>query len=149
MTGQRTARTQRPGTRTVARALAVAVGATTLAVMLPTAVGAASSRPSRKPTVPLGVTVTPGPGQLVVSWSPPAYNGDYINRVGQTVPYVITDYDLKGIPKNSWASCVDLALSCTLTGLKVGHTYAIGVDVWNALGKHSSFTARVSATYTG
>ena len=109
---------------------------------LPTAAGAAAN-PSRRPTVPQDVTVTAAPGQLVVSWSPPAYNGEYRNRLGVDVPYVITDYDLKGVPEASWAACPDLALTCPLVGLKVGHTYKIAVKVWNALGKHSTWTTPV------
>ena len=68
------------------------------------AVGASVAKPSKVPTVPLDLTVVPGPasGQLVVSWAPPAYDGSYLNRFGQPVAYVLTDYDLKGIPAASW-----------------------------------------------
>ena len=86
------------------------------------------------------------PGELVVSWSPPAYDGEFLNRFGQPVPYVITDYDLKGVPAKAWASCVDLDLTCTVTGLKSGHTYQVSVKVWNAKGKHSVWTTPVPGT---
>ena len=120
-------------------------------VSVPASAGAAGTgvaKPSKVPSLPLDVAVTPGSasGQLVVSWAPPAYNGAFLNRLGQTVPYVITDYDLKGVPAASWAGCVDLSLTCTVTGLKPGHTYAIGVKVWNAKGKHSKFTPTISVT---
>ncbi|HEY5108233.1 MAG TPA: fibronectin type III domain-containing protein [Acidimicrobiales bacterium] len=147
MTGQTTTH---GGRRNVlARAAVAVVGAAVLTAGLSTGAGATSSLPSIRPTVPLQVTVTPGPGQLVVSWSPPAYNGDWVNRFGQVVPYVITDYDLKGVPRKTWATCVDTTLSCTLTGLKVGKTYDISVKVWNAKGRHSPFTTPVSVTYSG
>ena len=150
MTGQSNgSRTGRGARADAARVLVVLVGAVTLVAGLATTAGAAPTRPSRHPTVPLGVTVTSSPGELVVSWSPPAYDGEYLNRKGVYVPYVITDYDLKGVPKKSWESCVDLSLSCTITGLRVGHTYDISVDVWNALGKHSPHTVPVSAVFTG
>ena len=60
------------------------------------AVGASVAKPSKVPTVPLDLTVVPGPasGQLVVSWAPPAYDGSFLNRFGQPVAYVLTDYDL-------------------------------------------------------
>ena len=122
-----------------------------LAMVTPLAAGASGTtakRPSRVPSVPLGLTVVPGTvsGQLVVSWSPPAYDGEYINRFGHAVSYVITDYDLKGVPAKSWTTCVDLSLTCTATGLRPGHTYEIGVMVWNAKGRHSPKTALVAGT---
>jgi hypothetical protein len=120
-----------------------------LAITALPAVAGATANPSHRPTVPLNVAASSTPGQLVVSWSPPAYNGEYRNRLGVDVPYVLTDYDLKGVPEASWAACPDLALSCPLVGLKVGHTYKIRVRVWNALGKHSIWTTPVTATYTG
>ena len=112
--------------------------------------GAHVKPPSKVPSQPQGLTVQagPGPGQLVVSWSPPAYPGEFLNRFGQPVAYVLTDYDLKGVPKASWASCPDLDLTCTVTGLRSGHTYEIGVRVFNAKGKHSTYTATVPGTPT-
>ena len=112
------------------------------------AVGASVAKPSKVPSVPLDLTVVPGPasGQLVVSWAPPAYDGSFLNRFGQPVAYVLTDYDLKGVPAASWAGCVDLSLTCTVTGLRPGHTYAVAVRVWNAKGKRSPFTTSVSVT---
>jgi hypothetical protein len=119
-----------------------------LALAAPAAAGASGAtekRPSKVPSVPLDLTVVPGTasGELVVSWSPPAYDGEYLNRHGQAVPYVITDYDLRGVPGKSWATCVDLSLTCTLTGLRPGHTYEVTARVWNAKGKHSPLTAPV------
>jgi hypothetical protein len=140
--------TRHRGTR---RAMAAVATAACAALAVPAAAGATGTRtppPSKAPSLPQGVTVQPGPGpgQLVVSWSPPAYNGEFLNRVGVPVPYVITDYDLKGVPKASWASCVDLNLTCTVSGLRSGHTYEIGVRVYNAKGRHSSYTAPVPGT---
>jgi hypothetical protein len=131
--------------RTAVAGAAVAV----LVVVGTTAAGASATKvakPSPRPSLPLAVQVTPGPGQLVVSWSPPAYTGAFLNRFGVDVPYVITDYDLKGVPAKSWASCVDLDRTCTVTGLKPGHTYQVGVKVWNAKGAHSGWTAPVAGT---
>jgi len=150
MTGQSSTGGTGRGARVKAiRGVAALAASIALVGALATTAGAAPTRPSRRPSAPLGVTATAGPGQLVVSWSPPAYNGEYLNRHGVYVPYVITDYDLKGVPKKSWESCVDLSLSCTITGLRVGHTYEISVDVWNALGKRSPYSAPVAVTYTG
>lgn len=137
--------------RGVISTMAAAVAVACLTVAGPTAVGAAGSRPkppSKVPSQPqvLMVQVGTAPGQLVVSWSPPAYDGEFLNRFGQPVPYVITDYDLKGVPKASWAACPDLDLTCTVTGLRSGHTYEIAVRVYNAKGKHSTYTATVPGT---
>ena len=142
------ARDGRRGGRGRARAAAVAAGALCLALLAPAQAGAAGSKPSRRPSVPTGLTVVPGPGQLVISWSPPLYPGAFVNQHGVTVDYTITDYDLKGIPAKSWASCVDLDRTCTVTGLKTGHTYEVAVKVWNANGKHSPFSAPVPGTPT-
>jgi len=148
-----TGHTTRHGRSGVGRWLAavVAAGCTTAVLATGVAAGAGSATvfPSLKPTVPLGVTVTPHPGTLVVAWSPPAYNGEYVNRFGVDVPYVITDYDLRGVLNKSWKTCVDTSGSCTLTHLKVGSTYHIEVRVWNAKGKHSPWTKPVTVTYTG
>jgi hypothetical protein len=127
---------------------AVVIAGLVMTVALPTVAGA-GTKLSHRPSVPLNVTVAAAPGELVVSWSPPAYNGEYLNRLGVPKTYVITDYDLKGVPAPSWAACPDLALSCPLVGLKVGHSYSVRVKVWNALGKHSTWTAPVRFTYTG
>ena len=149
MTGQNNGGEGRRNTRRLpAMGAAIVVAGLLVVAALPVAAGAAAN-PSHKPTVPLNVTVSAAPGELVVSWSPPAYNGEYRNRLGVDVPYVITDYDLKGVPKASWAACPDLATTCPLVGLKVGHTYKIAVKVWNALGVHSTWTVPVTATYTG
>jgi hypothetical protein len=140
--------TRHRGTR---RAMAGLAAVACLALAAPTAAGATGTRtppPSKVPSLPQGVTVQPGPGpgQLVVSWSPPAYDGEFLNRFGVPVPYVITDYDLKGVPKASWASCPDLNLTCTVSGLRSGHTYEIAVRAYNAKGRHSHYTAPVPGT---
>jgi hypothetical protein len=132
----------------------VRVAAATVTLVGLTAAGATGAgatadkvaKPSPRPSVPQDVTVESGPGQLVVSWQPPAYDGEFLNRHGVDVPYVITDYDLKGVPAKSWASCPDLSLTCTVTGLRSGHTYEVSVKVWNANGKHSVWTAAVPGT---
>ncbi len=148
MTNRRTG-TGRPRTRRATAALVVLV---CLALAGPAAAGAAgagSKFPSKRPSVPLDVTVTTGGAdQLIVSWSPPTYTGEFINRLGVPVAYVITDYDLKGVPAKSWATCPDLALTCTVSGLKPGHTYEIAVRVWNANGKFSPYTTTVAGTPT-
>ena len=130
------------------RVLTAVVATACLALAVPAGAGAGRwpPHPSPAPTVPLDVTVTPGPGQLVVSWSPPAYTGEFVNRHGQDIPYVLTDYDVKGAPAKNWAACPDLALTCTATGLRPGHTYKIAVRVWNAKGRHSPYTVPVLAT---
>jgi hypothetical protein len=144
----------RIGHSRTARLLAAAIGTVCLVVAVSTSAGAGAGTwkpgPSPKPTVPLDVTVAPGPGsgELVVSWSPPAYNGEFLNRHGQDIPYVITDYDLKGVPAKTWADCVDLSLTCTVAGLRPGHTYEVSVKVWNAKGRHSPFTVPVPGTAT-
>ena len=138
--------------RTTRLALAVATAVSCLALASPVVAGATTQPktkpPSKAPSVPLDVVVTTGPaaGELVVSWQPPAYDGEFLNHLGVAVPYVITDYDVVGVPKASWAACVDLSLSCTVTGLKAGKTYQVGVRVYNAKGKHSPVTARVPGT---
>jgi hypothetical protein len=139
---------QRKMTSRATRFLAAAVGTACLVLTVPTGAGASTAKPSPVPSVPLNVTVTPGPGsgELVVSWSPPAYNGEFLNRFGQDIPYVITDYDLKGVPAKKWANCVDLSLTCTVSGLRPGHTYQVSVKVWNAKGRHSPFTVPVPGT---
>jgi len=136
-----------------ARLTAALVAVACLALATPAVAGASGARvkpPSKVPTQPQGLTVQAGPGagQLVVSWSPPTYPGEFLDRFGQPVAYVLTDYDLKGVPKASWAACADLDLTCTLGGLRSGHTYAIGVRVYNAKGKHSTYTATVAGTPT-
>jgi len=133
------------------RLTAAAAAVACLALAAPAVSGAATTRvkpPSKAPTEPLALTVQagPGPGQLVVSWAPPAYAGEFLNRFGQPVAYVLTDYDLKGVPKASWASCPDLDLTCTVSGLRSGHTYQIAVRVYNAKGRHSHYTATVPGT---
>lgn len=129
-------------------ALAAVTAVSCLALAAPVVAGATTTKPkppSRVPTLPQDVTVVPGPdpGELIVSWQPPLYDGEYLNHLGVAVPYVITDYDIAGVPKASWATCVDLSLSCTVTGLKSGKTYEVGVRVYNAKGKHSTVTPRV------
>jgi hypothetical protein len=131
--------------------LAAATAVSCLGPAAPTVAGAATAKPkppSKAPSVPQDVTVVPGSGhgELVVSWSPPLYDGEYLNHLGVAVPYVITDYDIAGVPAASWATCVDLSLSCTLTGLRSGKTYEVGVRVYNAKGRHSKVTARVPGT---
>lgn len=34
----------------------------------------------------------------MVAWSPPSCNGEFVNRLRVDVSYVITDYDLRGVP---------------------------------------------------
>ena len=138
----------RNGRTGVARVVVALAAVAAMALAVPATAGAAGTKPSIRPTVPLDVTVVPGPvaGELVVSWQPPAYDGEFINHLGTAVPYVITDYDLKGVPARSWASCVDLDLTCTVPGLRSGHTYEVAVRVWNAKGKHSPYTATVPGT---
>jgi hypothetical protein len=140
----------RGGRSAAALALATVASVACLALAAPVGAGAATrpKPPSKAPSLPQDVTVVPGPaaGELVVSWQPPLYDGEYLNRFGVAVPYVITDYDIAGVPKGSWATCVDLSLSCTVTGLKAGKTYEVGVRVYNAKGKHSTVTPRVPGT---
>ncbi len=138
----------RKGATTTVRILGAALAVAGLSVVASTGAVAATKFPSIKPTVPTDVQVASGVAELVVSWSPPTYDGEWVNRFGVDVPYVITDYDLKGVPAKSWASCDDLSLSCTVTGLRAGHTYDVEVRVWNAKGKHSGWTVAVPGTPT-
>jgi len=121
-----------------------AVAVLTLSVAGPA--GAVKDKPDPRPSLPLNVQVQSGPGELVVSWSAPTYNGEWLNKHGVDVPYVITDYDLGGVPAKTWASCVDLNMTCTVTGLRPGHTYQVKVKVWNAKGRHSGWTVPVPGT---
>jgi hypothetical protein len=143
-----TAQGTRRGTVRTGRLLAALAAVAAMTVAGATGAGATGTKPSVRPSAPQDVQVQSGPGQLVVSWSPPAYNGEFVKRGGVDVPYVITDYDLAGVPAASWATCVDLDLTCTVTGLKPGHTYEVRVKVWNAKGKHSGWTAPVPGTPT-
>jgi len=137
--------------RRVARLLVAVMGVSTLLLVIPgvsTEAGAVGTAPSVRPTVPLGVTVTPGPGpgELTVAWSAPSYAGEFINMHGVAVAYGITDYDLKGVPARSWATCNDLLMTCIATGLRSSRTYQVSVVVWNTKGKHSPPSVPVAAT---
>ena len=142
----------RGGRRAAGLAMAAVTAVSCLALAAPGAAGAATKPkpkpPSKAPSLPQDVTVVAGPtaGERIVSWQPPLYDGEYLNHLGVAVPYVITDYDIAGVPLASWATCVDLSLSCTVTGLKSGKTYEVGVRVYNAKGRHSKVTARVPGT---
>jgi len=137
--------------RRATRLVASVIGVASLMLVVPggsTVSGATGSAPSVRPTVPLAVTVTPGPGpgELTVAWSAPSYTGEFINMHSVAVAYGITDYDLKGVPARSWASCNDLLMTCTATGLRSTRTYQVSVVVWNTKGKHSPPSVPVAAT---
>ncbi len=107
--------------------------------------------PSKQPSPVQFVQAVPGQaaGTVVVTWAPPAYNGNWVNRFGVTLPYVITDYDLMGVPAKSWSACNDMSFTCTVVGLKPGKTYNVKVKVWNAKGRHSKATPAVSVVAPG
>ncbi len=77
---------------------------------------------SGRPTVPLGVSGVPGPGQAQVSWSPPASPG--------TTP--VTSYRVTASPGG--ATCTTAGLGCTVTGLTNGQAYRFAVAAENASG---------------
>lgn len=106
----------------------------------------AGQAPSRRPSPVQYVTAVPGTsaGSVLVTWSPPAYNGSFLNRHRLAIPYGITDYDILGVPAKTWASCDDMSFACTVTGLTPGKSYAIRMVVWNARGRRSVATTPVT-----
>ncbi len=154
MTAHRSVGGSQQARRRVTSLLVAVMGVSTLLLFIPgvsTGAGAVGTAPSVRPTVPLGVTVTPGPGpgELTVAWSAPSYTGEFINMHGAAVAYGITDYDLKGVPARSWATCNDLLMTCIATGLRSSRTYQVSVVVWNTKGKHSPPSSPVAATPPG
>ena len=95
----------------------------------------AGATPATVPTVPTAVTATSFANtQSVVSWTAPASNGG--------AP--ISGYTVTSSPGGF--TCANATTSCTVTGLKSGHTYQVSVKVWNAKGKHSVWTTPVPGT---
>jgi hypothetical protein len=80
------------------------------------------------PTAPRGLTVTPGNGQLTVSWTAPLWDG------GSGV----TQYTATA---SGGSSCTTAGTSCTITGLASGTPYTVDVAATNGLGAGPSATA--------
>ncbi len=71
------------------------------------------------PQSPIGFA---GPGQITASWSAPAYNGRS----------AITSYTATAQPGGR--ACTTASMTCVITGLSSGVTYAITVTATNAVG---------------
>jgi subtilisin family serine protease len=85
--------------------------------------------PATAPCAPTAVTATAAIKSTVVSWAEPATaNGS-----------VITGYSATVSPGGQ--SCTTLALTCEITGLRTGETYAVTVTATNAIGVGAASTA--------
>lgn len=101
--------------------------------MLPDQVpeGASASPPGP----PTGLTITPGDGRAVVSWSAPTSDG------GSPV----TDYTATADPGGQTCTTTG-ALSCTVTGLTNGTPYTFTVKASNAIGAGAASSPSAAAT---
>jgi hypothetical protein len=86
------------------------------------------------PSAPLGVTLTPGDGQIAVNWNPPSSAGDS----------AIIGYTVSASPSGSTCTTTSVT-SCTLTGLTDGATQQVTVAATNSFGAGSA-SAPLTAT---
>ena len=99
----------------------------------PASVASNAVQISAAPSVPTDVSVVPGFGSLVVSWSASSSNGG-----SAVTSYVVTD--------GAGDSCVTDQTSCALTGLSRGETYSVTVLAENGDGLSSAASDAVSGT---
>jgi predicted RNA-binding protein with TRAM domain len=91
-----------------------------------------SGTPRTVPDAPTGVQVTPGDGQLTVSWSAPAQDG------GAT----IASYTVTANPGSHTATTLDgTTLHAVVSGLTNGTVYSVTVTAHNAAGDGAAATA--------
>lgn len=85
-------------------------------------------------SIPLGVTASTSGTSVVISWAPPTSDG------GST----ITDYVVTSVPPGLTCTTSG-AVSCTITGLKVGQIYSFAVHAVNASGSSAPGAAPATA----
>ena len=97
----------------------------------------ALSVPRMQPSAPQGVKVTPGSGQLVASWSPPATDGG-----SPITGYTARAWSATGGGTVVRSCTVTGSLTCTLAGLAKGVSYHVDVVAMNAAGAGAGSTPR-------
>jgi hypothetical protein len=109
------------------------------------AASAAASRPQvtigyippAVPSAPAGLTVTPGDGGALVSWSDPAWN--YVDDIGNsTASFTVNALTSAGTVAATQTTSADQAV---LTGLTNGTHYTIKVTATNAIGTGPAATS--------
>ncbi|MCU0274267.1 MAG: fibronectin type III domain-containing protein, partial [Acidimicrobiales bacterium] len=102
--------------------------------------GSASATTPTAPSVPGGLTATPGDGQLALTWSAPTDTGG-ADLLDHAIEY-------RTAPAGAWTSFADdvsPGTGATITGLANGTAYEVRVAAVNGVGA-SAWTAPVTAT---
>ena len=95
--------------------------------------------PVTNPSVPRNFIATPGNGEALLSWSPPADNGGF-----PLINYVITYTDVAGgLTQRRYPSATDVSFN--ITGLTNGQSYTFNIIAKNSRGL-SSTDASANAT---
>lgn len=96
--------------------------------------------PRTVPDDPVAGPVTPGPGNLIVAWTAPSWNGGS----------AITGYTARAWSAASAGilvkSCTSTASTCTITGLTNGTAYFVDIVAANIAGTGAASDPRVEAT---
>lgn len=100
------------------------------------------------PGAPTGLGASPGDGQVTVTWTDPASNGNSV-----ITSYKVTSATVNGVANTTFSATVSgaTATSATVTGLTDGTAYTFTVHATNAIGSsaESSPTSAVTPVATG